>query len=104
MPPASLRIVRAGFSIARSSVARCTVVFHDACGDSLHSIVSASRPRFAAQVLSATTAMPVGIWITATTPFTFFAAAPSNETTFAPSFGDRATTAYFIPLRRTSRP
>ena len=64
-----------------------------ALGPSSHFTSSALRPSIAVQVLSATTAMPLEIWITSFTPGTAFAFAASKLATFPPNTGQRATTA-----------
>ena len=77
---------------------------YDAFGPSSHLILSALRPRIAAQVLLAITATPASGWnangagellisTTFTTPGTFSASAASNDVTVPPSTGERATTA-----------
>src|SRR5258708_30610184 len=69
----------------------------------------------AAPVLRAITATPPSGWnldgqgqpctsITFSTPETFIAAAPSNDTSLPPVTGGRAITAHFIPGRRVVLP
>ncbi len=70
--------------------------------DSSQVATTASRPLRAAQVFSATTATPVGIWKMSTTPGTFLAALASNEATFAPNFGAWTTMAVSMLGRWTS--
>jgi hypothetical protein len=65
---------------------------------------SASRPRSAAQVVSARTATPDGTSTTLRTPGTASALAASNPVTLPPSAGGRATTPWSIPGTRTSMP
>jgi hypothetical protein len=63
-----------------------------------------SRPFFAFQYPSATTATPEGISTTARTPGRARARAGSNDRTFPPNTGERATTAVRMPGTRTSMP
>ena len=65
---------------------------------------SALRPSIAVQVLSATTATPFEICTTCLTPGTAFAFGASKLATLPPNTGQRATTAYSMPGRRTSIP
>ena len=67
-------------------------------------IASASRPRSAAHVLSATTATPSSICTTSRTPGTALARASSKLATRPPNTGQRATVAYSMPGSRTSLP
>ncbi len=99
------------FSLESAGALPAPRLVHSACSwselcvsalESSHFTTTASRPLRAAQVLSATTATPVGIWKTSTTPGTFFAAVASNEATFAPNFGAWATMAVSILGRWTS--
>jgi hypothetical protein len=75
-----------------------------AMGPSFQAICSASRPFFAAQKLSATTATPEPIWTTFFTPLTFSACSASKLFTWPPNTGHFATVATSIPGRFTSRP
>ena len=70
--------------------------------DSSHSTVSASRPCFAAQKCWPSTATPVGICTTSTTPAIALAFVASNDFTFAPNRGACATTAVSMPGNFTS--
>ncbi len=67
-----------------------------------HSTVSALRPWFAVQNDLASTATPVGICTTSTTPSTALAFDASNDFTVAPKSGGCATTAVSIPGSFTS--
>ena len=67
-----------------------------------HSTTSASRPSFAAQKLSASTATPVGICTTSITPCTAFDCVASNDFTVAPNSGAWATSAVSMPGSFTS--
>src|SRR5437016_5561835 len=84
-----------------------------AFGPSSQVICNALRPCMAAQELSATTAMPPALNApvatgsmtkTSRTPATLLALAASNDFTFPPKIGQRATTAYCIPGTRESMP
>ncbi len=63
-----------------------------------------SRPFWAAQVSTATTATPLPISTTRSTPGTARAAVSSYSRTVPPNVGQRATAAKRIPGRRTSSP
>src|SRR5881296_3846950 len=65
---------------------------------------SASRPFFAGQYPSATTATPLEIWTTCRTPGTAFAFVASKRATLPPNTGQRAITATSIPGTFTSIP
>src|SRR5258706_14464622 len=65
--------------------------------DSSHCTLSASRPRLADQKSVASTATPVGICTTFTTPRIDFALAASNDWTFAPKIGGGAQPAGDMP-------
>jgi len=58
----------------------------------------------ALQKSRATTARPVGICTTCSTPATDFASAASNDLTLPPNTGERATSAVRKPGKRTSMP
>src|SRR5215471_497460 len=70
----------------------------------VHSILSASRPSLAAQKCLATTATPVPVGTTFSTPGTLSAALGSNLASLAPNAGGRATTAVRRPGNWTSIP
>ena len=75
-----------------------------AFGPGSQSTFSASRPSFAAQKWSATTATPLGTCTTLRTPGTALAAVASNDFTLPPNTGARATTAVSRPSNCTSMP
>src|SRR5437879_9328160 len=75
-----------------------------ALGPSAQETSSASRPFFAGQYPSATTATPVEIWTTCRTPGTAFALVASKRATLPPNTGQRAMTATSIPGTLTSIP
>ncbi len=104
-----------GLRAAASSCARYGTDEYDAFGPSFQLILSASRPRIAAQVLLAMTATPPNGWnatgagellisTTFTTPGTFSASPASNDATVPPSTCGRATTANSMSGRTVSSP
>src|SRR5690349_18944779 len=91
-----------GFSASALYSASSSAVPRVSAAASSHWTVSASRPFFAAQKFSATTATPDGTWTTLTTPGTALAEAVSTDLTVAPNTGGRAMTAVSIPGSFTS--
>ena len=98
---------------AFASAASISALLSFAFGPGSQSIFSAARPVSAAQVDEAATQTPPHTWLgglagaiskTFVTPGTASAAVASNDLTFPPNAGGRATTAWSIPGRRTSRP
>ena len=98
----SLRMPIPGLPAASRNVAMISAVPSVFAFDSSHSTVRASRPCLAAQKCWPSTATPVGICTTSTTPATAFAFVASNDFTVAPNRGACATTAVSIPGNFTS--
>jgi len=89
-------------AVARNSAICLTESNAAALGRGVQSIWSASRPTLAAQKCLATTATPVPVDTTFSTPGTLSAAAPSNLASLAPNAGGRATQATRRPGNWTS--
>jgi hypothetical protein len=95
-----------GLSVARSSSRAICPVVSPACAPSSHSILSASRPFFAAPMWAATTATASSSRTIWRTPFTVLAALSSTLFTRPPNTGDCASVAIFTPAdgRRCRKP
>ena len=101
--PAAFALTPGVFASARYSRAIASLS-SVAPSPGFHSTVSASRPSFADQKWSATTATPDGTCTTWRTPGTASAFAGSNDFTVPPKYGERRTSAVCSPGKRTSMP
>src|SRR6266540_236672 len=101
--PPSWRATAPGWSARCASSCEMPALVSCAFGPSSQVISSASRPFFAGQYPSATTATPEEIWTTWRTPGTAFAFVASKLATLPPMAGQRATTATLAVWRNSRR-